>query len=138
MTAVPTDLEPAIRDWIAGLGLGMTQRVGTIDLIPLVHARASGEAADQTLDAARLSVYRSVRKTEQARHGDILVEVDPVDPDSASDEFPLCPLRRCGSVESWKRREGHRDHATVSQTDDQRIGGETHRLGTSCRRRANV
>jgi hypothetical protein len=59
MTAVQTDFEPAVRQWMAGLSLGTPQRIGTIDLIPLVRAEASGEAdllAHEALAARALEV----------------------------------------------------------------------------------
>jgi hypothetical protein len=46
MTAVQTDFEPAVRQWMAGLTLGTPQRIGTIELIPLVRAEASEAEAD--------------------------------------------------------------------------------------------
>ena len=46
MTAVQVDFEPAVRQWMAGLSLGTPQRIGTIDLIPLVRAEASEGEAD--------------------------------------------------------------------------------------------
>lgn len=59
MPAVQTDFEPAVRQWMAGLSLGTPQRIGTIDLIPLVRAEASGEAdllAHEALAAGALEV----------------------------------------------------------------------------------
>jgi ARG and Rhodanese-Phosphatase-superfamily-associated Protein domain len=59
MTAVQTHFEPAVRQWMAGLTLGTRQRIGTIDLIPLVRAGTSGEAdllAHEALAAGALEV----------------------------------------------------------------------------------
>ncbi len=46
MTAVQTDFEPAVRQWMAGLSLGQPQRIGTIDLIPVVRTEATAGEAD--------------------------------------------------------------------------------------------
>ncbi len=44
MAAVQSDIEPAIRQWIAGLSLGTPQRIGTIEVIPLVRRDASRDS----------------------------------------------------------------------------------------------
>ena len=44
MTAAQTGFEPAVRQWMAGLSLGTPQRIGTLDVIPLLRACVTGDA----------------------------------------------------------------------------------------------
>jgi ARG/rhodanese/phosphatase superfamily protein len=59
MTAVDTGFESAVRHWMAGLSLGGPQRIGALDLVPLVRAETSGDAdllAHEALAAGALEV----------------------------------------------------------------------------------
>jgi hypothetical protein len=74
--------------------------------------------------ALRIESKLSLSDREQALDGDILVDVGPVDPNTATDEAPIAALGFGGLLQSLKPGEGRAEFATIGENDVQGVGAD--------------